>query len=193
MTNAESSQPTPDPSLEESFRRASELRRAGDLDGAGALYQQILAAAPTHADANHNMGALAVQVEQPAAGLAYFIAALDADPARGQFWLSYIDALVRSGELDTAGEILALARQHGLEGSTVDTLAGQLDSAQRGGGPASAVTHGARPASRKVGSKREKSAIQKSARAGGQAKTRGDPAQRDVDALLALFAQVPST
>lgn len=53
-------------------------------------------------------------MEQPAAGLPHFLAALESDPAQGQYWLSYIDALIRAGHLDDARQVLALARQQGL-------------------------------------------------------------------------------
>ena len=69
------------------------------------------------------MGVLAVQMNQPVAGLSYFMTALDADPSRGQYWLSYIDALFQSGQLDDARQILGLARQQGLEGPEVEALA----------------------------------------------------------------------
>ena len=73
------------------------------------------------------MGVLAVQMKQPAAGLPYFIAALDADPARRQYWLNYIDALLQAGKLEDAQQVLALARQHGLQGAEVEALGMRLE------------------------------------------------------------------
>ena len=69
------------------------------------------------------MGVLAVQMKQPVAGLPYFITALNADPARRQYWLNYIDALIQAGQVEDARQILALAWQHGLEGDEVEALA----------------------------------------------------------------------
>jgi len=54
------------------------------------------------------------------------MAALDADPARGQYWLNYIDALFQAGQLEDARQVLALARQQGLQGGEVEALASRL-------------------------------------------------------------------
>lgn len=92
------------------------------------IYQSILQIQPNHPDANHNIGVIALQKKQPVNGLDHFRAALNASPSRGQFWLSYIDALHQAGETETAREVLALARQHGLSGDEMDTLAERLQS-----------------------------------------------------------------
>jgi tetratricopeptide (TPR) repeat protein len=73
------------------------------------------------------MGVLAVQMKQPAAGLPYFVAALNADPARKQYWLNYIDALLQAVQLEDARQTLALARQHGLQGDEVEAMAVRLE------------------------------------------------------------------
>ena len=72
------------------------------------------------------MGALAVQMNQPAAGLPFFVAALESDPTRRQYWVSYIDALLQANQIDEAQQILALAQQQGLQGEDVDALAERL-------------------------------------------------------------------
>lgn len=113
---------------EESLQQAIEHHNAGRLQEAGEVYLAILKDDPRHAVANHNMGMLAIQMDQPAAGLPYLETALDIDPARAQFWLSYIDALQRAGQLDDARQVLALARQQGLEGAEVDALDASLNA-----------------------------------------------------------------
>ena len=114
---------------EQKLRQAVDFHQAGWQEEAVALYQSILQADPRHAEANNNMGVMAVQVNQPAAGLSYFMAALDADPSRARYWLGYIDALLQADQLETARDVLALARQHGLQGGEVDALARRLESA----------------------------------------------------------------
>jgi predicted TPR repeat methyltransferase/thioredoxin-like negative regulator of GroEL len=96
--------------------------QAGQLQDAERLYREILKIQPGHSEANHNMGALAVQSNRPAEGLPYFTAALEAEPARGLYWNSYIDALHRAGQTESAREILAFARQNGLSGVDVNAL-----------------------------------------------------------------------
>ena len=128
MTNTEPPQQTPILNIDQALRQAVEHHQAGRQEEAVALYQSILRADPCHAEANNNMGVMAVEVKQPAAGLSYFMAALDADPSRERYWLNYIDALFQADQLETAREVLALARQQGLQGDEVDALAIRLES-----------------------------------------------------------------
>jgi thioredoxin-like negative regulator of GroEL len=72
------------------------------------------------------MGVIKLQTEQALASLTYFIAALEADPTREQFWLSYIGALIKADQLEAAGQVLALAKQYGLQGDTINALSTTL-------------------------------------------------------------------
>jgi predicted O-linked N-acetylglucosamine transferase (SPINDLY family) len=113
-------------SIEQMMQDARALHRDGQLFEAGTLYQRVLQAQPAHAEANHNLGRIAVQAQQPEAGLAYLAAALEAEPANGQYWLGYIDALHQAGQGDDARAMLAQARQQGLEGPDVLALAARI-------------------------------------------------------------------
>ncbi len=114
--------------IERALQLAAAQHQAGGLQLAEELYLAILQLNPNHPDANHNLGILAVQKNQPSASLPYFMAALNADPARGQYWISYIDALFQAGQAEDARQVLALARQQGLQGDDVDALALRLKS-----------------------------------------------------------------
>jgi predicted Zn-dependent protease len=72
-----------------------EAHKAGQVQEADRLYTAILKAQPKHPDANHNMGVLAVGVGKVEQALPFFKTALEANPATAQFWLSYIDALIK--------------------------------------------------------------------------------------------------
>lgn len=87
---------------DESLAAAVLHHQAGRLDRAEALYREILLADPRHADANHNLGVLALQAGKPADALPCLLAALDANPGKKQFWASYVDALMRAGWNDAA-------------------------------------------------------------------------------------------
>jgi tetratricopeptide (TPR) repeat protein len=126
MTNSPDKFP-PAPTQDQSLRQAVVHHKAGRLQDAERLYRAILQAQPQHPDANHNLGVLAVQVKKPAAGLPYFKAALEANPNQGQYWLSYIDALIQTGQMDVARKVLVQGRQRGLQGNAVDALAGRLE------------------------------------------------------------------
>lgn len=117
--------------IEQRLQTAVALHQAGDLQKAERCYQEILQAVPSHPKANHNLGALYVQQQQPDNGLPFLVSALEADPAHGQYWLSYIDALCQAGKQDAARQVLALAMQSGLQGDDVHALAASLDCVAR--------------------------------------------------------------
>nr|WP_190272145.1 methyltransferase domain-containing protein [Sideroxydans lithotrophicus] len=119
------------PSADQLLQGAVRCHQAGQLHDAERLYREILGIDQNHSKANHNLGSLYIQKSQPAASLPFFAAALEADPAHGQYWLSYIDALHQAGQKQVAREVLALARQYGLGGEDVDALEMNLR-----GGPA---------------------------------------------------------
>jgi len=102
------------------------------------LYRAILQIEPHHPEANHNLGVLSVQLKQPAAGLPHFMVALEADPTRGQYWLSCIDALYQAGQMEDARQMLALARQQGLQGNEINALAQLLEGSAQAAKPAHA-------------------------------------------------------
>ncbi len=149
MTKDSSPQQNVLQAVEQAFVYAEAQHRAGKLQEAEQLYRAILQLSPAHPEANHNMGVLSVQSGQPASGLPHFMAALEADPARGQYWLSYIDALYRSGQTEDARQVLALAKQQGLQGEEIDALVGLLEAQTQsaipkdtGGSPPAAVKPG---------------------------------------------------
>ncbi len=127
MTPDTFSQQTELQAIEQALQEAVTQHQAGHLQKAEELYRAILKIKPNYPEANHNMGVLAVQRKQPAAGLSYFIAALKSDPSCKQYWLSYIDALFQADQLEEARQILAYAKQQGLEGDDVEVLALRLD------------------------------------------------------------------
>lgn len=119
-----------DQAVHEGFQQAVAHHQAGQFQEAERLYRAVLQIYPNHPDANHNLGVLAVQAKQPIASLPHFMAALEADPACGQYWLSYIDALLQAGQLETARQVLAHAQRQGLHGEAADTLAVRLGSGE---------------------------------------------------------------
>ncbi len=116
---------------EQLLQEAIDLHQTGELQEAEKLYLDILLLEPEHGNANHNLGTLCMQKQQPNAALKYFSVALGADSTRGQYWLSYIDALVQDGQLEVARQILALAQHQGLHGQDVDALDMSLNGGKR--------------------------------------------------------------
>ena len=58
--------------IDEALHKAVENHKAGQLQEADRLYTAILKAQPEHADANHNMGILAVGVGKSRSSAALF-------------------------------------------------------------------------------------------------------------------------
>ena len=115
MINLESQQQVVALTIDQAFKQAIVYHKAGHLQDAERLYRAILQVQPNHPEANHNLGVLAVQVNQTAAGLLLFKAALEAAPAQEQYWLSYADALLASGQAGEALNIIQGAMRSGFD------------------------------------------------------------------------------
>lgn len=114
------------PTLEQALQQAVAYQRAQQINEAEQLYKYILQRQPQHPDANHNLGMLLLQSQQPNAALAHFKKALEAAPTQGQYWLSYISALQQTGQTAAALQVLQHGRRLGLSGGPIDTLEHQL-------------------------------------------------------------------
>ena len=79
--------------LDEALKKGVEAHRTGQVKEAEEFYTAILKAQPKHADANHNIGLLAVGVGKTEEALAFFKTALEANSSIGQFWQSYAELL----------------------------------------------------------------------------------------------------
>jgi len=114
--------------LGQALQKAVEAHKAGQIQEADRLYTAILQAQPKHPDANHNMGLLAVGVGKLQESLPFFKTALEANPSIGHFWLSYIDALIKSDKVVDAKAVLAEAKGNGIKGEVLDQLEQKLNA-----------------------------------------------------------------
>ena len=112
--------------LDQALQKGIEAHKAGQVQEAERLYRGILKALPTHPDANHNLGVIAVSVGKTDLALPFFKTALEANPKVEQFWLSYVDALIKGNQFETVKNVLAEGRKVGLIGGNVDALEAQL-------------------------------------------------------------------
>jgi protein O-GlcNAc transferase len=96
------------------FRQALNFHQAEQFQEAERLYRLVLLAEPLHAEANHNLGIIAVQVGQVRSALPYLQIALENAPAVAQHWMSYIDAMLMLDMADVAQTILIQGLQQGL-------------------------------------------------------------------------------
>ncbi|MFA7239781.1 MAG: tetratricopeptide repeat protein [Sulfuricellaceae bacterium] len=116
-------------SIDVALQQAVVHHQAGRLHEAEQLYRAILQVLPGQPDANHNLGVLAGQVGQHAAGLPYLKTALEINPAQGQYALSYAEALLATGQAGEARDILHAALLHGFNTPTAQALWQKADAA----------------------------------------------------------------
>ena len=112
--------------IEQALQQGVAAHKAGKLQDAERLYRAILQSQPLHPDANHNLGVLAVSVNKADAALPLFKTALEANPKIEQFWLSYIDALIKEKQFENAKQVIEQAKKQGLVGEKFDALAEKL-------------------------------------------------------------------
>jgi predicted TPR repeat methyltransferase len=112
--------------IEQALQNAIEAHKAGKLQDAEALYRAILQAQTKHPDANHNLGVLAVSLNKAELALPLFKTALEANSKQVQFWISYVDALIKTNQLEIAKSVLEQGKKLGLAGERVDALEAQL-------------------------------------------------------------------
>ena len=86
--------------VEKALQQASVAQKEGKLEDAERCYRGILNSPPPHANANHNLGVLAVSCGKVEAALPLFKVAIKANRKNGQFWISYIDALSKLEKFD---------------------------------------------------------------------------------------------
>ena len=115
--------------VDQALQQGVAAHKEGKLQEAERLYRSILQVQPGHCDANHNLGVLAGGVGKVGAALPHFKTALEGNRNQEQYWLSYIDALVKAGQVDQAARVLQQGRESGLKGDKVDALARQLQPA----------------------------------------------------------------
>ena len=73
------------------------------------------------------MGVLALDVGKVQEALPFFKTALEANPSTAQFWLSYIDTLIKQERLADARAIFDQAKSKGAKGDGFDQLEQRLN------------------------------------------------------------------
>jgi len=112
--------------IDQTLKQGVAAHKEGKLQEAERLYRAILQTQPTHPDANHNLGVLAVSVNKSESALPLFKTAIEVNPNREQFWISYIYALIKESQFEYAKEVLEQGKKKGLAGEKIDVLEAQL-------------------------------------------------------------------
>ena len=106
--------------LRQAFKKGVEAQRAGKVQEADRYYTAVLKAQPKNPEANHNLGALAVGIGKVEEALPYLRKALEFNPEKVHFWLSYIDALIKLDLLDDAKVAVAEAESKARSHEAID-------------------------------------------------------------------------
>ena len=112
--------------LNQALQKGIGAHKAGRLHDADRYYTAVLKAQPNHPEANHNMGILAVGVGRLDQALPFLKTALETNPSIGQFWLSYIDALIKLDRMKDAKVVLKQAKSKGAKGDGFDKIEKQI-------------------------------------------------------------------
>ena len=100
--------------VDQMLQQGVAAHNAGNLQEAERLYRTILQVQPKHPDANHNLGLIAVSMNQSGVALPLFKSAIDVSPNIEQFWLSYIEALIVERQFENAKRALKKGKKKGV-------------------------------------------------------------------------------
>jgi len=109
--------------FEKTLKNGIKAHKSGQVQEAVRLYLAILESQPEHPEVNHSMGLLAVKMED---ALRFFKVALESDPSVDQFWLSYINALIKFERITDAKAMFARAKEKGISGEAFDMMGQKL-------------------------------------------------------------------
>tara|TARA_B100001758_G_scaffold244980_1_gene257191 strand:- start:112 stop:1869 length:1758 start_codon:yes stop_codon:yes gene_type:complete len=112
--------------IEQALQQGIAAHKEGRIQDAERLYRVILQSQPRHPDANHNLGLLAVSMNKAKTALPLFKTALEANPKIEQFWVSYIDALIKEKQFDNAKQVLEQAKNQGVVEDRLNALEEKL-------------------------------------------------------------------
>ena len=113
--------------IDQALQKGIEAHKAGQVQEAEKYYTAILKSQSKHPDANHNMGVLAISVGKVQEALKFFKTALGVNPNIAQYWLSYIDTLIKMNRLADAKAVFDQAKENGAGGEGFDQLQKRLE------------------------------------------------------------------
>ncbi len=123
--------------IEQALQQAVAAHKEGKLNEAESIYRAILQSEPNQPDANHNLGLIAVSLNQIEVAVPLLKTALNTNPKVEQFWLSYVDALVKAERLKDAKQVIKKAKKKGVDAKKL----GKLLSQSQGGSESGAEGH----------------------------------------------------
>ena len=114
--------------IQQALQQGVAAHKKDQVEEAERLYKAILNSQPAQPDANHNLGVLLVSINKTDAALPLFKVAVETNSKVDQFWLSYIDALIKAKQVENAKQVLEQAKNQGVAEYKLDILKTQLNS-----------------------------------------------------------------
>ena len=108
--------------IEQALEQGVAAHDAGNLQEAERAYRAILQSQPQHPDAHHNLGLIAIAAKQIEAALQLFESALEINPNIEQFWISYINALIKNNQSKDAEQAIKKAKKRGFDATKLQAL-----------------------------------------------------------------------
>ena len=115
--------------IDQVLQQGVAAHKEGQLQDAERFYRAILQVQPNHPDANHNLGVLAVSIGRPLEAIPLFELALKSNPTIEQFWLSYLDVLIKLERVADFERVLANAKEASVAPEKLTFLSDQLKQA----------------------------------------------------------------
>ena len=112
--------------VDAALESAISSHEAGDLLVAGEKYLEILKADPSHPDANHNFGLIALKMDEQAMAVQFFKNAIEANPNIKEYWVSCINTLIELKDVQNAQIALDKAKEVGHIDEVFEKLASNL-------------------------------------------------------------------
>ena len=108
--------------IEEAFRRGDQAYKEGNINEADKFFSAVLGAFPEHPLANYKLGIMAVEIGRASKAISLLQMATKADSSKLEFWLNYIDLLIKLGLRRDAKDALSQAKKNGHSGSNIEIL-----------------------------------------------------------------------
>jgi predicted O-linked N-acetylglucosamine transferase (SPINDLY family) len=110
----------------QALKKALAHHEAGRLQDAERLFRSFLKSEPHHPVANHSLGVLSIKLGKPQAAIPFLSAALRANPEEHRYWFALAEALIETGAVGDARNVLEKGMSQGLSGPSLSALATSL-------------------------------------------------------------------
>jgi len=111
--------------IEQALQQGVAAHDLGNLQEAERAYRAILRVYPDDSLTNHNLGLIAMSMNEVEAAIPLFKTALNQSPDIEQFWICYIDALTKCGQFSNAKKESKKAKKYGVNVKKLQKIVAQ--------------------------------------------------------------------